>query len=228
MPVMTDLITRRLVLHRLTVAEATRIVGGIAGPADVWADGFPGEGDRDAARMAVKAAKARAEAHALAHRHDAELIGSGADSGTGSGPGTGNGTGTGTGRVFRLANGSVFSCSCPDQGSAALDVGPFTCYRIDCRADSTAIGTIGFHGPPDLRRQVTIGYGLAPHSWGNGYATEAVHALIEFCRTHPDVRSLAADTDHDNRASQRVLEKSGFRRVRRDRDLTYYELELSK
>lgn len=214
MPVMTDLITRRLILHRLTVAEAARIVGGVPGPGDIWADGFPGEGDRDAARMAVKAAKARAEAHALVHRHGSELLASGPVAASSHG--------------FRLADLTVYSCSCPDQGAAALDVGPFTCYRIDCRADNTAIGTIGFHGPPDVRQQVTIGYGLVPHSWGNGYATEAVHALIDFCRAHPDVRSLAADTDHDNLASQRVLAKSGFRLVRRDRDLLYYELELGK
>jgi RimJ/RimL family protein N-acetyltransferase len=164
---MTDLITSRLVLHPLTAGEATRIVGGVAGPADVWADGFPGEGDRDAARMTAKAA-------AVHGRQD----------------------------------------------------DPFTCYRIDCRRDRAAIGTIGFHGPPDRRGQVTIGYGLVPHSWGNGYATEAVHALIELCRAHPAVRSLAADTGHDNHASQRVLLKSGFRLVRQDRELRYYELAL--
>ncbi|SRR5579884_563112 len=214
MPVMTDLITRRLVLHRLTVLEAARIVGGIAGPGDVWADGFPGEGDRDAARIAVKAAKARAEAHALVHRHSSGYLGSEFAVAAGYG--------------FRLINSSAPSCSCPDQGLAALDVGPFTCYRIDCRADNTAIGTIGFHGPPDVRQQVTIGYGLVPHSWGLGYATEAVHELIEFCRAHPDVRSIAADTDHDNIASQRVLMKSGFSVVNRDRDLIYYELGLDK
>ncbi|MBS2963733.1 GNAT family N-acetyltransferase [Actinocrinis puniceicyclus] len=175
---MTDLITTRLVLHPLTLAEAARVVGGVAGPDDVWADGFPGHGDRDAARMAVNAAKARAEA--------------------------------------RLA-------AVPP---VQPDHDPFTCYRIDRRMDGTAIGTIGFHGPPDARRQVTIGYGLVPMSWGNGYATEAVHALIDFCRAHADVASLAADTNHDNAASQRVLVKSGFRLVRQDRELLYYELEL--
>jgi RimJ/RimL family protein N-acetyltransferase len=190
---MTDLITSRLVLHPLTVEEATRIVGGIASPADVWADGFPGEGDRDAARMAVKAAAAQADARVRADppRGWAE---------TDPGPR-------------------------PDPGAAAVP-DPFTCYRIDCRRDSAAIGTIGFHGPPDFRRQVTIGYGLVPHSWGNGYATEAVRAMIELCRAHPAVRSLAADTGHDNHASQRVLIKSGFRLVRQDRDLLYYELVL--
>lgn len=170
MPTMTDLITSRLVLHPLTVAEAARVVTGTAGPDDTWADGFPGDGDRDAARMAVKAA----------------------------GP----------------------------AGVRAPESDVFTCYRIDCRRDRTAIGTIGFHGPPDKHRQATIGYGLVPHSWGNGYATEAVRALIEFCRAHPGVDSLAADTNHDNHASQRVLTKCGFRLVRQDRELLYYELTL--
>jgi RimJ/RimL family protein N-acetyltransferase len=183
---MTDLITSRLILHPLTVEEATRIVGGIAGSSDVWADGFPGEGDRDAARMAarmtVKASIAQRDPSART------------DSDPGSGP--------------------------------PIPADPFTCYRIDCRRDHAAIGTIGFHGPPDFHRQVTIGYGLVAHSWGNGYATEAVRALIELCRAHPGVRSLAADTGHDNYASQRVLIKSGFRLVRQDRELLYYELFL--
>lgn len=170
---MTDLITSRLVLHPLTTAEALRIANGTASPTDRWADGFPGEGDRDAARMAVKAATA--------------------------------------------------------QGDALVDVDahvPFTSYRIDCRRDHTAIGTIGFHGPPNFRHQVTIGYGLVPHSWGNGYATEAVFALIDVCRAHPDVQLLAADTAHGNLASQRVLVKTGFRLVRQDRELRYYERGL--
>jgi len=201
---MTDLITSRLILHPLTVEEATRIVGGIASSSDVWADGFPGEGDRDAARMTVKAAVAHYESRADSNPESDLDPGPGAGSDPGSGARTGIGPGTGL----------------------AMPADPFTCYRIDCRRDHAAIGTIGFHGPPDFHRQVTIGYGLVPHSWGNGYATEAVRALIELCRAHPGVRSVTADTGHDNYASQRVLTKSGFRLIREDRDLLYYELRL--
>jgi RimJ/RimL family protein N-acetyltransferase len=188
---MTDLITRRLVLHPLTAGEAVRIVGGVAGREDLWADGFPGEGDRDAARMVVRAAAARAQ-NALPRR----------------------------GWIDTAA------ASPTPPGSATAGLDPFTCYRIDCRLDSAAIGTIGFHGPPDYRDRVTIGYGLVPHSWGNGYATEAVRAIIDLCRAHPAVSTIAADTGHDNYASQRVLIKSGFRLVRQDSDLIYYELVL--
>jgi RimJ/RimL family protein N-acetyltransferase len=175
---MTDLITSRLILHPLTVAEATRIANGTADSTDRWADGFPGEGDRDASRMAVKAAAALA--------------------------------------------GQAEPQAPVDMDSHV----PFSSYRIDCRRDYAAIGTIGFHGPPNLQGQVTIGYGLVPHSWGNGYATEALLAVIEVCRAHPDVRTLAADTTHDNAASQRVLVKTGFRLVRQDHDLRYYERDL--
>ena len=42
---MTDVRTPRLELHAIDVAEAERIVARSAGPADVWADAFPFEGD---------------------------------------------------------------------------------------------------------------------------------------------------------------------------------------
>jgi RimJ/RimL family protein N-acetyltransferase len=105
--------------------------------------------------------------------------------------------------------------------------GPFVCYRIDSRHDGAAIGTICFYGPPDRDGRVIVGYGLIPASCGNGYATEALSAMVDLCRAHPDVRAIDADADPANHASQRVLAKNGFRIVRQDRDLIYYELVVS-
>ena len=51
-----------------------------------------------------------------------------------------------------------------------------------------------------------IGYWLTPRAWGNGYATEAVRAVVEMAR--PAV--LVAKVFADNPASLRVLEKCGF------------------
>ncbi len=42
---MDDVVTGRLVLHLMTVAEAERVVAGVPGGADRWADGYPHEGD---------------------------------------------------------------------------------------------------------------------------------------------------------------------------------------
>lgn len=58
---------------------------------------------------------------------------------------------------------------------------------------------------------VEIGYGILTEYQGRGYATEAVGASVEWALTQPGVNRVEAETDPDNRASQRVLEKCGFR-----------------
>lgn len=55
-----------------------------------------------------------------------------------------------------------------------------------------------------------IGYGLLPAFWGHGYATEAVTAAVLWAAAQPGVRRIEAETDADNAASKRVLEKAGF------------------
>jgi RimJ/RimL family protein N-acetyltransferase len=111
--------------------------------------------------------------------------------------------------------------------AAAADPGPYGNYRIVVRAHGQTIGTAGFYGPPDEAGQVTIGYGLVDQEWGNGYGTEAVAGLIEICRRNRGVSTIVADTDLDNIASRRVLEKNGFGHVRTTAESCYFELKLS-
>lgn len=51
---MDDLLTERLILHPLTIAEAQRVAAGEAGPDDSWAADYPAEGERVGARMFLK------------------------------------------------------------------------------------------------------------------------------------------------------------------------------
>ena len=57
---------------------------------------------------------------------------------------------------------------------------------------------------------VEIGYGLLPEFFGNGYATEAVTAVTQWAAAQPGVKRIEAETDEENFASQRVLERAGF------------------
>ena len=57
---------------------------------------------------------------------------------------------------------------------------------------------------------VEIGYGISEIKQGNGYATEAVNAAVTWALKQPGVFRVEAETEPDNRASQRVLEKCGF------------------
>ena len=55
-----------------------------------------------------------------------------------------------------------------------------------------------------------IGYWLGVPFWGKGYATEAVHALIDRAFGDLDCAALQAGARVTNPASRRVLEKCGF------------------
>lgn len=104
------------------------------------------------------------------------------------------------------------------------DPQPFGTYEIRRREDGRAIGGLGFHGAPDLDGTVTIGYGLVPSVQGNGYATEALRALLLFAREQGITR-VKGDTAHDNIASQRVMSAAGMSLVAQDEWLKYYAVE---
>ncbi|MFG3556880.1 GNAT family N-acetyltransferase [Micromonospora sp. NPDC047557] len=104
------------------------------------------------------------------------------------------------------------------------DQRPFGHYRITRTADGKAIGGIGFKGQPD-DGCAEVGYGLSPSARGHGYATEALAALLDVAAGH-GLSRVVADTTADNVASQRTLERAGFRRVGTNGDLHRYEVPL--
>lgn len=55
-----------------------------------------------------------------------------------------------------------------------------------------------------------IGYGLLEECRGCGLASEAVRAALDWAFSHPELTAVEAETDPDNLASRRVLEKCGF------------------
>ena len=78
------------------------------------------------------------------------------------------------------------------------------------KTDGTHIGDLCFKG---LREDgiAEIGYGILEEHQRQGYATEAVRAACRWVFQHEEVKSLEAETDAGNAASQRVLQKCGFR-----------------
>ena len=105
---------------------------------------------------------------------------------------------------------------------AGIDPGPYGIYQLVRQADSMVVGDIGFHAPPDSGGTVTVGYGLAAPARGNGYATEALQAIIGWALGQPQVRRVEADTAHANIPSQRVMERAGMRLIGRNDRLRFY------
>src|SRR5215813_10306507 len=86
----------------------------------------------------------------------------------------------------------------------------FGIFHHDLRA---VIGGCGFKGPPDEAGAVEISYGIDVNQRGNGYATEAAGAMVEYAFRDVRVRTVLAHTVSSTGASARVLAKSGFRYV---------------
>jgi RimJ/RimL family protein N-acetyltransferase len=76
------------------------------------------------------------------------------------------------------------------------------------RPDDTIIGSCGIAKLDGVHPEV--GYWLGPPHWGQGYATEAVRALIDHAFGELDHLTLQAGARVSNPASRRVLEKCGF------------------
>ena len=77
------------------------------------------------------------------------------------------------------------------------------------RRDGIHVGDLSFKGL-GADGSVEIGYGISEGSQSQGFATEAVDAAVNWALGQPDVKCVEAETEPDNRASQRVLEKCGF------------------
>jgi RimJ/RimL family protein N-acetyltransferase len=89
------------------------------------------------------------------------------------------------------------------------DQGPLGFWLVESRGDG------GFRGLCALIRMETgddveFAYRLARRAWGQGIATEAGGALLEYAFHAVELPRIVAVTYPENCASQRVLEKLGF------------------
>ena len=92
-------------------------------------------------------------------------------------------------------------------------------YLIRSRDDGRLLGGTGLGF--ETREQAVTGYVLAKDAWGQGYATEALTAMVDVAR-ETDLSLLYALCHPDHRASARVLEKCGFVRNREWSQLTEF------
>ena len=75
--------------------------------------------------------------------------------------------------------------------------------------DGPPVGNLSFKGYHS-DGSVEIGYGIMEGYREHGYATEAVEAVVMWALKQPGVTCVEAETEPDNRASQRFLKKCGF------------------
>lgn len=87
---------------------------------------------------------------------------------------------------------------------------PLGRYGIVLKDESRLIGTIDFHHWNISVKRAEIGYCLNKSYWNNGYATEALKALVDLAFNQLGLNCLVAKHDKENIASGSVMKKSGF------------------
>lgn len=86
--------------------------------------------------------------------------------------------------------------------------------RLAVDVDSgQVVGRAGYHGPPDERGMVEIGYSVDPVHRRQGYARAALMILLEIAKSHPQVTVVRAAVRPDNVPSRRLLDQYGFQEV---------------
>lgn len=90
-----------------------------------------------------------------------------------------------------------------------LELKPFMIEK----KDGTKIGFIAhFHVLHPSGSKLEIGYTLVPSERGKGHCTEAVQIMVDFLFLSRETMRIQATTDTRNLASQKVLEKTGFKK----------------
>jgi RimJ/RimL family protein N-acetyltransferase len=131
-------------------------------------------------------------------------------------------------RGLRFAPGypSTFSLEVMESVVEAQGPGRFGPYFMIRKADSVVVGEIGC-SVEDIDGTATtgkVGYTVVEPCWGQGYATEALRALLGHVLADPGMRRVVAETMVDHIASRRVMEKAGMTYCGRRMDDEYGEL----
>lgn len=94
----------------------------------------------------------------------------------------------------------------------SYDVHSFGMWLVARKSDGEPVGMAGLV-KRDFLKDVDLGYAFLPGGRGEGFATEAAGAVVDYARRRFGIRRLAAIVSPDNAASIRVLERLGFARA---------------
>jgi len=123
--------------------------------------------------------------------------------------------------AFELANRAYFAAFISDRGDEFFD--QFTerhnallaeqeagicAYYVLVGEDGSVLGRFNLYGIAD--GTAALGYRVAQHVAGRGVATAGVRELCQLAAAQYGLRTLRAETSHENVASQKVLTKAGF------------------
>lgn len=95
----------------------------------------------------------------------------------------------------------------------------FGLWAVETRGGASFIGFVGLdetNFPAHFTPCIEIGWRLARHHWGRGYATEAAKAALGFAFGSLGIEEVVSFTAHHNLRSRAVMERIGMHRSPKD------------
>ena len=83
-------------------------------------------------------------------------------------------------------------------------------WAVEKKQSAQFIGMVGLNQVPDdlpIQQSIEVGWRLAKKEWGNGYATEAASASLNYAFNTLKAQQVVAFTPVQNTRSRRVMEK---------------------
>jgi GNAT superfamily N-acetyltransferase len=100
-----------------------------------------------------------------------------------------------------------------------------TIWAIVSKAHTQMVADFCFKGEPNHAGEIEVGYGTYEAFRGQGFMTEAIGAIAGWAFEQPEVRAILAETNTDNIASQKILEKNRFKQVSSNPETIWWRLE---
>jgi ribosomal-protein-alanine N-acetyltransferase len=83
-------------------------------------------------------------------------------------------------------------------------------WVMELKETRIVIGAFGLHHWNQYHRRAEAGYGIAHAYWGQGFASEALKAMLRYGFECMNLNRIYARTIADNHESVRLLERNGF------------------
>ena len=96
-------------------------------------------------------------------------------------------------------------------------------FAVSLPTPATLIGDVALRTSRTDPRQAELGFTFATASQGQGYATEAVRAVVEYAFGHLAMHRVCSRTDVRNLRARRLLERAGFRLEGELRESTWFK-----
>ncbi|MCA9944931.1 MAG: GNAT family N-acetyltransferase [Anaerolineales bacterium] len=86
------------------------------------------------------------------------------------------------------------------------------CWGVTLKNENKVIGLFGIHHWNKYHRRAEVGYDLNQSYWGQGIASEALRAILQFGFEQMNLNRIYAGTIAENHESVQLLEAIGFER----------------